>query len=182
MTGGPRGWKWASPKLDVLCLRSVKAAQAETKLPHAQLGQLCILTGHLTLLGSRCQSTLIKRKQMGEVKMYLLISLTHGQAVRKTQRNKKNWYLPGTADQVLFPKLSIPPVWHQRSWTSLFDPHLASAIVLAHQYAWFVTTVLFPTSVFLTASSMPLLRPFGSSFFNSSSRGIYPNLQQELEI
>lgn len=65
-------------------MRFVKAAQAETKLPHAQLGQLCILTGHLTLLGNRCQSTIIKRKQMGEVKMYLLISLTHGQAVRKT--------------------------------------------------------------------------------------------------
>lgn len=119
------------------------------------------------MLENRCQSTIIKKKQMGEVKIYMLISLTHGQAVRKTQRNKKNWYLLRAADQVPFPKLSVPPIWHQRSRTSLFDLHLASAFFLAYQHSWFVTTILFPMSLFLTALFMPLLSPFESSFFSS---------------
>lgn len=134
------------------------------------------------MLENRCQSSIIKKKQMGEVKIYMLISLTHGQAVRKTQRNKKNWYLLRAADQVPFPKLSVPPIWHQRSRTSLLDLHLASAFFLAYQHSWFVTTILFPMSLFLTALFMPLLSPFESSFFFLPSRGIYPNLQQELEI
>lgn len=165
-------------------MRSVKAAQAEAKLPHAQLGQLlCILTGDLTLLGNGCQSTIIQKKQMGEVKIYLLISLTHGQAVRKTQRNEKNWCLPREADQVPFPKLSIPPIWHQRSRTSLFDPqasgitHLSSLSALLICHRCLVPYICVSHSFFhATPQSLWL-------FFNfSPSRGIYSNLLQELDI